>query len=180
MAMMCIGKHAAAVEAALTTRRRSTTTGGEAPPPPTTMVQMPVEYLEWVLVQKKEHYRVPTLADYEPEDVAKNKETICRVNASLQVAFDEFAEFQAWVAGVVEKNGCISVPSDEVLGETCFQGLVQDKIDDEWEQAREEFHLFQDNMEAVVTGDVPPLGSHVYLLSVYLSLIYRFVSRVID
>ncbi|TVU31435.1 hypothetical protein EJB05_23125, partial [Eragrostis curvula] len=180
---MCIGKHAAAVEEALT--RRRTTTGGEAPSPPvTTIVQMPVEYLEWVLTQKKNHYRVPTLADYTPEDVAKNMETICRVNASLQAAFAEFAEFQAWVAGVIEKNGCISVLADEdedVLdgGACCFQGLVQDKIDDEWEQAREEFYLAQE-MEAVITGDVPPLGPHVYLLSVYLSLIYRYVSRVID
>lgn len=172
--MMCIGKHAAAVEAALSRHPigNGDSTDSEAP-----MVQLPVEFLEWVLAQKKENYCVPTLEDYSPEDVGEEMETICRVNAALQIAYDEFAEFTAWVRDVVQKDGRVVVPGNDVLGGASSQaGLFQDKIDCAWEKARQEFYP---DMEFVWIGAVAPLGPHQYLLSVYLSLIYRYVSRVI-
>ena len=73
------------------------------------MAEMPVEFLRWVMAQDKEDYRVPTLEDYTQEEVAEAKDTICTVIGCLQVAYDEFDEFRAWVGDVIENDGCVMI-----------------------------------------------------------------------
>ncbi|KAL6654166.1 hypothetical protein ACP70R_007631 [Stipagrostis hirtigluma subsp. patula] len=169
---------------------------GEAPAPATMvkMVELPVEYLKWVLAQRKEHYRVPTLADYSPEQVEEEEEAICKVIASLQAVHDEFFEFKAFVRDALEMDGCVMVPEDKLIPD--FRQL-QGRIDREWAEAKQELDVAvyddypgteeddDDDAEVAVllwsdseTTTVPPLGPHLYTLSTYLSFIYRYVSHV--
>ncbi|KAL6654725.1 hypothetical protein ACP70R_008190 [Stipagrostis hirtigluma subsp. patula] len=170
-------------------------TGGEATATTTTvkLVELPVEYLKWVLAQRKEDYRVPTLDDYSPEKVGEEEEAICRFITSLQAAYDEFPELMAFVGDALEMNGCVMVPEGKLIPN--FRRL-QGRVDEEWAGAKQEL---ADVAPSCVAGSdagdedetevapppssdkttVPPLGPHLYTLSTYLSLIYGYVSHVV-
>ncbi|KAL6603968.1 hypothetical protein ACP70R_044329 [Stipagrostis hirtigluma subsp. patula] len=143
------------------------------------MVELPVPYLKWVLAQRAEHYRVPTLDDYSPERIEKEEEAICRAVASLQAAYDEFPELMAFVRDVVEMNGCVVVPEGKLIPN--FREL-QRRIDQEWAGAKHELADMASSADSTASSSettVPPLGPHLYTLSTFLSLIYGYVSRVV-
>jgi hypothetical protein len=127
------------------------------------MAEMPVEFLRWVLEQDKEDYRVPTLKDYTQEELAKAKDTICTVIRSLQIAYDEFDEFRAWVSDAIENNGCVMIHEDKLFSDP---KVWQKSVDQEWAEARQE-------LEMELTK---PLGPHLYKLSAYLSLLYCYAA----
>ncbi|KAL6620012.1 hypothetical protein ACP70R_035151 [Stipagrostis hirtigluma subsp. patula] len=180
----------AAAEAACAADAAATlSTGGETTTTTTTvkLVELPVEYLKWVLAQRKEHYRVPTLDDYPPERVGEEEEeAIRRVLASLQVAYDEFHELMAFVRDALERNGRVMVPEDRLIPN--FRRL-QVRVDQEWAGAKQELAGVaspcareEDETEAAPPSSettVPPLGPHLYTLSTYLSLVYGYVSHVV-
>ncbi|KAL6622466.1 hypothetical protein ACP70R_032345 [Stipagrostis hirtigluma subsp. patula] len=154
-------------------------TGGEATTTTAVkLVELPVEYLKWVLAQRKEHYRVPTLDDYSPERVDEEAEAIRRIIASLQAAYDEFPELMAFVRGALEMNGRVMVPEDKLIPNS---RRLQGRIDQEWAEAKQE--LADAGEEVVMPSSekttVAPLGPHLYTLSTYLSLVYGYVSHVV-
>ncbi|KAL6599580.1 hypothetical protein ACP70R_024947 [Stipagrostis hirtigluma subsp. patula] len=162
----------------------------EVPTTVVKLVELPVEYLKWVLAQSKEHYRVPTLDDYSSElQVEEEEEAICRVIASLQAAYDEFPELMAFVRDTLEMNGHVMVPEGRLIPN--FRQL-QGRINQEWAGAKQElanvascdgFDAEDDDAEIAMPSSettVPPLGPHLYTLSTYLSLIYGYVSHVVS
>ncbi|CAD6256214.1 unnamed protein product [Miscanthus lutarioriparius] len=130
------------------------------------MAEMPVEFLRWVLSQDKEDYRVPTLEDYTKEELAEAKDTICSVIRSLQIAYDEFDEFRAWVRDVIDNNGCVMIHEDMLFSDP---KEWQESVDQEWAEARQE-------LEMELTR---PLGPHLYMLSAYLSLLYHYAAPIL-
>lgn len=133
------------------------------------MVDMPVEYLLWVLAQDKEDYRVPTLEDYTREEIAESgAEAILGVIGSLQVAYDEFADFRAWVLGVLGEDGRVMIREDMLFSDP---DEWQEIVDSEWAEARQELV----DGETTTTG---PLGTHTYVLSTYLSMLYQYAAPV--
>ena len=129
------------------------------------MAEMPVEFLRWVMAQDKEDYRVPTLEDYTQEEVAEAKDTICTVIRCLQVAYDEFDEFRAWVGDVIENDGCVMIHEDMLFSDP---KEWQESVDQEWAEARQE-------LEMELTK---PLGQHLCMLSTYLSLLYHYAAPI--
>jgi hypothetical protein len=129
------------------------------------MAEMPVEFLWWVLAQDKEDYRVPTLEDYTQEELAEAKDTICTVIRCLQISYDEFDEFRAWVGDVIEDNGRVMIHEDMLFSDP---KEWQESVDQEWAEARQE-------LEMELTR---PLGPHLYMLSTYLSLLYHYAAPI--
>ncbi|KAL6894516.1 hypothetical protein ACP4OV_008614 [Aristida adscensionis] len=168
--------------------------GDEAPAAPkmVTMVELPPEYLRWVVAQRKEDYRVPTLADYPPEQVAEGEATILRAIAALQAAYDEFDALRAWAGDVLEAHGGRVVVPEGKLHPNAR--AVQRIVHKEWAAgaSRELAGMAAtaacggsgSNAGEEEEGDdetttVPRLGPHLFTLSTYLSLIYGYVSKVV-
>ncbi|KAL6890125.1 hypothetical protein ACP4OV_008888 [Aristida adscensionis] len=193
---------APAAEAAASGGAHLAAAAGEAAPAPTapkmvTMLELPAEYLRWVVAQRREHYRVPTLADYPPARVAEvGEESIRRVIAALQAAYDDFPALRAWARDVLEVHGGrVVVPEGKVPANA--RG-VQQRVHHEWAAgAREELAAMAaaaaagegsgsgagDDEEEEEEGDGDettgqPLGPHLDTLSTYVALIYGYVSQV--
>ncbi|CAL4979837.1 unnamed protein product [Urochloa decumbens] len=131
------------------------------------MVDLPEEYLYWVLAQDKDDYRVPTLDDYTAAEIAESGgiETILATIGALQAAYDEFAEFRAWVRGALYDGGRVMVREDMLVSDP---DEWQEMVDAQWAGARWE-------LEEDTAG---PLGPHTYMLSTYLALLYQYTAPV--
>ncbi|CAN6372973.1 unnamed protein product [Urochloa humidicola] len=131
------------------------------------MVDLPEEYLHWVLEQDKDDYRVPTLDDYTPAEIAEygGCETLLVTISTLQTAYDEFAEFRAWVRGTLDHGGRVMIREDMLVSDP---DEWQEMVDSQWAVAQRE-------LEEETTG---PLGPHTYMLSTYLALLYQYTAPV--
>ncbi|CAN6381295.1 unnamed protein product [Urochloa humidicola] len=121
-------------------------------------VEMPLEYIAWLLSQKREDYSVRTLEDYclyrskatdgneddlmytqeELDRQQRQRELILKVKATDEAGREEFLAFQEWVRQTFEKNGRVMVP--EGFGDPNFRG-IQDIIDEEWEKGRHQLEM---------------------------------------
>ncbi|CAO2146633.1 unnamed protein product [Urochloa humidicola] len=132
------------------------------------MVDLPEEYLHWVLEQDKGDYRVPTLDDYTAAEIAEyggGSETLLVTISTLQTAYDEFAEFRARVRGVLDDGCCVMIRKDMLVSDP---DEWQEMVDSQWAGAQRE-------LEEDMTG---PLGPHTYMLSTYLALLYQYTAPV--
>ncbi|CAO2149700.1 unnamed protein product [Urochloa humidicola] len=131
------------------------------------MVDLPEEYLHWVLEQDRDDYRVPTLDDYTPAEIDEygGSETLLVTIGTLQTAYDEFAEFRAWVRGALDHGGRVMIREDMLVSDP---DEWQEMVDSQWAVAQRE-------LEEDMTG---PLGPHTYMLSTYLALLYQYTAPV--
>ncbi|CAN6381769.1 unnamed protein product [Urochloa humidicola] len=145
----------------------ATASGSGNRPAMVKMVDLPEEYLHWVLAQDKDDYRVPTLDDYTPAEIVESggTETILATIGALQAAYDEFAEFRAWVRGALDNGGRVMIREDMLFSDP---DEWQEMVDTEWAAAQWE-------LEEDTTG---PLGPHTYMLSTYLALLYQYTAPV--
>lgn len=111
--------------------------GGERPP---RMIQMPQEYVDWVLAQKREAYYespedYPLLRTNNPvkvdglseEWVEKNSKSVIKTAVLLKKADDSFEEFQKQVRKEVEK-GYYEVGMDFFVQRAASRAL----FDEQW------------------------------------------------
>ncbi|KXG40250.1 hypothetical protein SORBI_3001G516400 [Sorghum bicolor] len=89
-------------------------------------VEMPEDYLNWLLAQTRETDPVPTLDDYSTRDPVKLKRLQEEIEW-LQAVEDEFFQYQEWARNILEKNGRVMVPKDEVSPEQ-----FQESINEYW------------------------------------------------
>ncbi|TVU51801.1 hypothetical protein EJB05_03245, partial [Eragrostis curvula] len=117
-------------------------------------VEMPEDYLRWVLAQTRETDPVPTLDDYNvdsTQDPVKLEQILQQI-ARLQASQDEFFEFQAWVRDTYEKNGRVMVPAD-VAGP---KDLLQEAMNELWDELMKEYDDKEKASGAEVVVAMPP------------------------
>jgi len=89
------------------------------------LVEMPEDYLRWLLAQTRETDPVPTLADYRTRD-PKVLERLQEEIEWLQASQDEFFEFQASVREKLEKNELVIVPAVAAGPTDQFQQAIEE------------------------------------------------------
>ena len=111
-------------------------------------MEMPVDHVSWILVQRPEMHPTPSIEDYElyrthnplkstvfsQANVDAKRELFAELLVSLRESQDDFFEYQAWVRDVFERNGRVMVP-EEVLGP---RDDLQAEIDAIWARCGEE------------------------------------------
>lgn len=117
-------------------------------------VEMPLEYIAWLLAQKREDYRVLTLEDYTlhrataatddngsdcnsaytQEDLAKHRDLVLQVKATDEAGKEDFFAFQEWARDTFERNGRVMVPEG-------YARRNQELIDEEWEKGMRELEM---------------------------------------
>ncbi|CAL4981226.1 unnamed protein product [Urochloa decumbens] len=95
-------------------------------------VEMPLEYIAWLLSQKREDY------SEELDRQQRQRELILKVQATDEAGREEFLAFQEWVRETFERNGRVMVP--EGFEDPNFRG-IQDIIDEEWEKGRHQLEM---------------------------------------
>ncbi|CAO2142234.1 unnamed protein product [Urochloa humidicola] len=100
------------------------------------MVEMPEDYLGWLLAQTKETDPVPALSDYNTQDDPVELKCLQEDIEFLQAAQDEFFAYQASSAREqLEKHGRVMVPAAAVGPMDQFQ----EAIDEFWYGRLEEY-----------------------------------------
>ncbi|CAO2149510.1 unnamed protein product [Urochloa humidicola] len=112
------------------------------------MVEMPEDYLGWLLAQTKETDPVPALSDYNTQDPVELK-CLQEDVVWLQALQDEFFAYQATVREQLEKHGWVMVPAAAVGPTDQFQ----EAIDEFWYGLLEEYDNAAGSNNDIV-GDV--------------------------
>uniref|UniRef100_A0A0A9GB06 Uncharacterized protein n=1 Tax=Arundo donax TaxID=35708 RepID=A0A0A9GB06_ARUDO len=126
---------------------------GEDEAPEGEWVEMPEDYLAWLLAQTRETRSVPLLEVpvkstlLSQEDVHRQRELICKMNTRLQASHDQFFRFQAWVRNKLEMNGRVMVPADLF----CSMPKVQQEVSEIWKDEMKKLGMYvpadSDNMD---------------------------------
>lgn len=128
-----------AVAGASSDEKAETAGSSDVKAPEIKWVEMSLEYIAWLLSQKREREDNRSSSTITTDDNGyKQGELILDIMADDEAGKEEFFAFQDWVRETFGRNGCVMVPED-------FNGPnprgIQDLIDEVWEKGRHELEM---------------------------------------
>ncbi|CAO2148935.1 unnamed protein product [Urochloa humidicola] len=89
------------------------------------LVEMPEDYLRWLLAQTRETDPVPALSDYSSQDPLELK-SLQKDIEWLQALQDDFFRYQDWARNMLEKDGRVMIPAAAVGPTDKFQEAIDE------------------------------------------------------